>query len=116
VARTRQQHSQDSTYAAHIRWGGVADRTEQLRNAHNNSPSGIIWSHKDTTSPGWPQPGQVLSIYAKNPARSSRGDRRIPSATLNVSRIAGSSVGARPLAYNEKSRVLARSPRGSAGK
>ena len=43
MARTKQQHSQDASYASHVMWSGVADRVERLRNAHNNSPSGVNW-------------------------------------------------------------------------
>jgi len=43
MARTRKQHSEDSRGAAYAMWANVADRTERLRNAHGNSPSGTAW-------------------------------------------------------------------------
>jgi hypothetical protein len=43
VARTPAEHSEDSSYAATVMWSGVADRNARLRNAHDNSPSGLIW-------------------------------------------------------------------------
>lgn len=43
MARSPEQHSADSRYAAHVMWSGVADKTERLRNMHDNSPSGYAW-------------------------------------------------------------------------
>ena len=40
MARTPAERSEDSRQAAHTMWAGVADRSERLRNAHNQSPSG----------------------------------------------------------------------------
>jgi hypothetical protein len=45
MARTRtpEQHREDSQYAAHVMWSGVADRAARLANMHQNSPSGYTW-------------------------------------------------------------------------
>lgn len=43
MARTPQQHSDDSRFAAYLMWSGVDDRAQRLRNAHDNSPSGYAW-------------------------------------------------------------------------
>jgi len=43
VARTPEQHSDDSRFAAHTMWAGVTDPAERLRNAHDNSPRGYVW-------------------------------------------------------------------------
>src|SRR6516164_9422137 len=38
MARTPEQHSQNSRFAAYLMWSGVADRAERLRNAHAAGP------------------------------------------------------------------------------
>ena len=43
MARTPEQHSDDSRFAAHTMWAGVTDPAERLRNAHDNSPRGYVW-------------------------------------------------------------------------
>ena len=43
MARTPEQHSQNSRFAAYLMWSGVADRAERLRNAHDAGPSGSSW-------------------------------------------------------------------------
>jgi hypothetical protein len=51
LPRTPEQHSADSKAAAYTLWGGITNRTEQLRETHENSPSGFSWHARRLLGP-----------------------------------------------------------------
>ncbi|MGO9653003.1 hypothetical protein [Mycobacterium sp.] len=83
VARTPEQHSEDSRYAAYIGWSGVADRNERLRNAHLNNFTSDLWHLRrlygadvdpDTATPQqWERAHAARIAYSK--ANSIKGVR-----------------------------------------
>jgi hypothetical protein len=43
AARDPAERTEIAAQAAHTMWSGVANREERLANAHDKSPSGLIW-------------------------------------------------------------------------